>query len=45
VVALAVVSAARLRRVIPSSELAEAETVTVDPGQSLGSPSGKGIRQ
>ena len=45
VVALAVISAARLRRVIPSSEVAEAETAAVDPGQSLGSPSGKGIRQ
>jgi DHA2 family multidrug resistance protein-like MFS transporter len=45
VVALALVSAVRLRRVIPSSEVAEAETVAVDPGPSLGSPSGKGIRQ
>jgi len=45
VVALAVVSAARLRRVTPSSEVAEAETAAVDPGQSVGSPSGKGIRQ
>jgi hypothetical protein len=45
VVALAVVSAVRVRRVIPSSEVAEAETVAVDPGPSLGSPSGKGIPQ
>src|SRR6266851_4225472 len=40
---VAVVSAVRLRRVSPSSEVAEAETVAVEPGPSLGSASGKGI--
>ncbi|HEV2450950.1 MAG TPA: MFS transporter [Streptosporangiaceae bacterium] len=45
VVVLAVVSAARLRRVIPSGEVAEAEAHAIDSRKSAGCPSGKGMRQ
>jgi DHA2 family multidrug resistance protein-like MFS transporter len=50
VAALAVLSATRLRQVTPSSEVAESEPATADPGpatdpgHSLSSQSGKGIR-
>jgi hypothetical protein len=50
VAVLAVLSATRLRRVTPSSEVAESEPAdadpgpATDPGHSLSSQSGKGTR-